>query len=62
MPWSDHRYAVRRLDAYVDDELDHAAVDRVTGHLLVCDRCAGHVRFLLEIRASLWRFRGVVHT
>ena len=49
----DHRYAVRRLESYVDDELDGDDVDRVTSHVVLCDDCSADVRFLLRVRASL---------
>ena len=54
----DHRYASRRLDAYVDDELGPNDVDRLTGHLIECEDCSAHVRFLLEVRAALIRSFG----
>ncbi|MEM7286613.1 MAG: zf-HC2 domain-containing protein [Actinomycetota bacterium] len=56
MSWLEHRWAMRRLDAYADDELGADDVDRVTGHIVVCENCATHLRFLLEVRASLQRF------
>ena len=56
MSWLEHRYAVRRLDAYADGELGPDDVDRVTGHLVQCENCSDHLRFLLEVRASLQRF------
>ena len=54
--WFEHRYAMRRLDAYADDELGGEDVDRVTGHIVQCENCSHHLRFLLEVRASLQRF------
>ena len=49
----DHRYARRRLGAFVDAELSGDDVDRVTGHLLDCPDCSADVRFLLRVRAAL---------
>lgn len=54
--WFEHRYAMRRLDAYADDELGGDDVDRVTSHVVQCENCSHHLRFLLEVRASLRRF------
>ena len=54
--WLEHRYAMRRLDAYADGELGGEDVDRVTGHVVLCENCSHHLRFLLEVRASLQRF------
>ena len=54
--WFEHRYAMRRLDAYADDELGGEDVDRVTSHIVHCENCSDHLRFLLEVRASLQRF------
>lgn len=54
--WLEHRYAVRRLDAYADGELGGDDVDRVTGHLVQCENCSDYLRFLLEVRASLQCF------
>lgn len=56
MSWLEHRYAVRRLDAYADGELGGEDVDRVTGHLVQCENCSEYLRFLLEVRASLQGF------
>ena len=47
---------MRRLDAYADDELGGEDVDRVTSHIVHCENCSDHLRFLLEVRASLQRF------
>jgi hypothetical protein len=58
----EHRYASRRLDAYVDNELGHYDVDRVTGHILDCVDCSAHVRFLLRVRAALQQSAGAART
>lgn len=55
---SDHRFAMTRLDQFVDDELAASEVDRVALHLVHCPGCSGHVRFLLRVRAALHSHAG----
>jgi len=49
----DHRYARRRLERFIDDELAAIEVDRVAFHLGDCPGCSDQVRFLLRVRAVL---------
>lgn len=49
----EHRYAKRRLERFIDDELSLMQLDRVAMHLVQCSDCSADVRFLLRVRASL---------
>ncbi len=49
--WLDHRYAVAHASAYLDQELDPAALRRVHAHAQVCPGCH-------ELLASLRRTIG----
>lgn len=45
--------AVRRLWAYLEDEVDAADRTRIEQHLDVCRRCCGEVEFADELRRFL---------
>ena len=51
--------AFRRLDSYVDRELDPSEIEAVTAHLECCEMCAGEFKFearvLEEIRNKVNR-------
>ena len=54
MAVTEHRFAKRHLDPFVDGELRGEVVDRVASHLAECPDCSDEVCFLLSIRAALF--------
>lgn len=53
MPFLRHIWASRRLDRYVDRELEPALAARVSVHLDECDRCAAEVMSLIGLKGAL---------
>lgn len=53
MPGNRHGWTARRLDAFVDDELDAETAPRVAAHLARCPGCAHAARTTREIKVCL---------
>lgn len=45
--------AVRRLWAYLEDEVEETTRERLEEHLAFCRRCCGELEFAEELRAFL---------
>lgn len=48
-----HAWFRQNLDAFVDGELDSAAMTRVERHLAACEACAAEVATARTLRSSL---------
>lgn len=53
MSTPDHRFSRRRLEAFVDGELDEREAERVCLHLVDCPDCSDEVRMQMALLVAL---------